>query len=382
MATPVFAVDPTVTNVQAAQKVGTKQVEIYYDMSGSTSPVFVSLQVSSNGGTSFAVPVAALSGDVGANIALGRSKKITWNAGVDWNNQLSNTVKFRVTASIFAPIGDMVLIPGGTFQMGNSFTGEGSSDEVPVHSVTVNAFYLQSVEVTKAQWDTVRIWGAASDRGYTDLLEGGGKAANHPVHSISWYTVVKWCNARSQMENLTPCYTVGGVTYKTGSSAPDCNWSASGYRLPSEAEWERAARGGLSGRRFPWGDTIMHSLANYTSSSSYAYDVSPTRGPHPTYEFNDPPFTSPVGSFEPYGYGLYDITGNLWEWCWDRYSSVYYSSSPLSNPRGHTSNSFRVVRGGRWANYADNCRTASRLEYDPGRSLLSVGFRPARSSVP
>ena len=105
--------------------------------------------------------------------------------------------------------------------------------------------------------------------------------------------MVKWCNARSEKENLTPCYTLTGAVYRTtNSDAVVCNWAANGYRLPSEAEWEKAARGGLSGKRFPWGDTITHSQANYYAQpGSYAYDVSPTRGYHPTYAVNGTPYS-------------------------------------------------------------------------------------------
>jgi sulfatase modifying factor 1 len=382
---PVLAADPAVSNVRAAQQPGTKLVEISYDLSGSTTPVHVSLQVSSNGGTSFAVPVAALSGDVGTNISLGRNKRIVWNAGTDWNNQLSNTMKFRVTASDTPPAPEgFALIPAGSFQMGDQSNPlVGYNYERPVHSVYVSAFYMGKYEVTKEEWNMVRAWGL--NNGYTDLAAGNGsyasKGANHPVHSITWYDMVKWCNARSQIAGLTPCYTVGGLTYKTGSSTPACNWSANGYRLPSEAEWEKAARGGVAGKNFPWGtDTITHSQANYYSSSSYAYDVSPTRGNHPSYTAGGTPYTAPVNSFTPNGYGLYNMSGNVWEWCWDWDGS--YAAGSQTDPRGAASGSHRVLRGGSWYPDAHSCRVAGRSCFSPSGSNNGGGCRIARSSVP
>lgn len=288
---------------------------------------------------------------------------------------------FRViTAAAAPPPGTMVLISGGAFQMGDSFA-EGSNSERPVHSVQISGFYLQNTEVTKAQWDTVRTWGL--NNGYTDLPTGAAKAAAHPVSSVTWDQAVKHCNARSEMEGLTPCYTASGGIYRTGTDIVACDWNANGYRLPTEAEWEKAARGGLDGKRFPWGETLTHIMANYTSTTTYPYDVSPTRGAHPTYKTATIPYTSPVASFPANGYGLHDMTGNLWEWCWDRHDSGYYAVSTATDPRGSTTGSQRVLRGGSWSNDAYYCRVAIRLTNTSAAIAVgSIGFRVARSSIP
>ena len=265
------------------------------------------------------------------------------------------------------------LIPAGAFQMGDSF-GEGDADERPLRQVTVSAFYMAQRETTKALWDEVRAWGIS--RGYTDLPVGGGKAATHPVQEVNWFDIIKWCNARSEKEGLVPCYTVGGSPLRTGTATPLVNWTAKGYRLPTEAEWEKAARGGLERKRFPWGDTITHSLANYYSEANFAYDTSPTRGYHPLYASGIRPHTSPAGSFDTNGYGLFDMAGNVWEWCWDWYGGSYYSGGVMNDPRGPASGSFRVFRGGAEGSNASVCRVAFRhfTEAPSFRSNV-VGFR-------
>jgi formylglycine-generating enzyme required for sulfatase activity len=263
-------------------------------------------------------------------------------------------------------------LAASSFAMGRT-SGDTDSDAPPIN-VTVSPFYLQQTETTKAQWDEVRTW--AVSNGYTDLGAGAGKASDHPVQTVTWYDVVKWCNARSEKEGLTPVYTVSGAVMRTGTAEPTANWSANGYRLPTEAEWEKAARGGVSGKRFPWGtDTISHAQANYYGDSTYAYDQSPINDYHPSYKAGGEPFTSPVGRFAANGYGLYDIAGNVWEWSWDRYESGYYPTiDGTTDPRGSASGSNRVLRGGGWGSGAFSARCSGRSSLSPGNSFNTCAF--------
>jgi sulfatase modifying factor 1 len=288
--------------------------------------------------------------------------------------------RLLLTAVSATPDG-FALIPAGSFIMGDrSSPRVGASDELPVHSVYVSAFYMAKYEVTKSLWDEVRTWGLAN--GYTNLSAGAGKATNHPVQAVTWYDMLKWCNARSEKELLTPCYMVSGLIYRANPGIPVCNWSANGYRLPSEAEWEKAARGGLDAANFPWGNTIAHSQANYFAHpGGYPYDISLTSLYHPTYYTGATPYTSPVGSFAPNGYGLYDMAGNVWERCWDWYGS--YTSDSQTDPRGAASGAIRVYRGGAWYNDAIYSRVAARGHYaDSTTADDGIGFRVARSSAP
>jgi formylglycine-generating enzyme len=278
-----------------------------------------------------------------------------------------------------APTG-MVLIPNGSFTMGDTL-GDGSGDERPLHAVYVTAFYLDRSEVTKALWDEVYTWAVA--HGYSFEHAGSGKADNHPVQTVNWWDVVKWCNARSEQEGRVPAYYTSPeqtTIYRSGRMAVQTSWVkwAGGYRLPTEAEWEYAAGGGLSGKRFPWGDTITHTQANYLSywvndHPYYSYDLNPTPGYHPDYAHDPEPYTSPAGSFAPNGYGLYDMTGNLWEWCWDWYGS--YSSSSQTDPQGPASGSIRVIRGGGWGSRANACRVTYRDASYTDVESLRIGFR-------
>jgi formylglycine-generating enzyme len=290
---------------------------------------------------------------------------------------------YRVIATATNPPG-MDLITAGSFVMGGATNvfSEGPVQELPQHTVYVSAFYMDRYEVTKALWDEVRTWALAN--GYSFDHAGAGKATDHPVQGVSWYDVVKWCNARSQKDGLTPCYytsTAQTTIYTNGTlslSNSWVNWSANGYRLPTEAEWEKAARGGTAYTRFPWTDytnNISHAKANY-DGSALPYDLS--SGYHPAYTNGGTPYTSPVGSFAPNGYGLYDMAGNVWEWVWDRYSATYYSSSPGTDPPGPVSGDTRLWRGGSWFFFANGARVAYRTSYSPSTDDDGTGFRCAR----
>jgi formylglycine-generating enzyme required for sulfatase activity len=265
--------------------------------------------------------------------------------------------------------------------MGNSIGDSDITDANPT-TVALSAFYMDTNLVSYAQWQSVYNWAINHGYGFfQSTLNGpyaaGGKAANHPVQTVDWYDAVKWCNARSQQAGKTPVYySDAAFTQVYTSGEPGAvypNWTAIGYRLPTEAEWEKAARGGLIGQRFPWGNLINENLANYDSdfpNPSESYDLGPN-GYNPIGSIGYPP-TSPVGSFAPNGYGLYDMAGNVWEWCWDWYGTSYVGGL---DPRGPASGGSRVFRGGGCEGPAYKCRTARRHMYKPSDFDDNGGFR-------
>lgn len=308
-------------------------------------------------------------------------KATTLLNGGDWKDYVRVvSTNIAVTQQVFdsAPPEGMVFIPGGLFLMGDSFS-EGASSERPVHVVVLsNSFHMWKTEVTKSEWDEVYTW--ATNNGYAFEHAGGGKAANQPVHTISWHDAVKWCNAKSEREGLLPCYWTAGGVYRTGiasNNTVSCEWKYNGFRLPSEAEWEYAARGGAIGKRFAWSDTntIQHAQANYDSNAAFSFDTSETRGYHPDYAVDAAPYTAPAGSFAPNDYGLCEMVGNVSEWCWDWYAPGAYTSSP---PETGT---VRVVRGGSWDDFAYYARVPTRASAAPEGAHETRGFRPVRTAV-
>jgi formylglycine-generating enzyme required for sulfatase activity len=234
--------------------------------------------------------------------------------------------------------GDLIFIDGGTFQMGSA---SGSSDEKPLRSVTVSSFYLGKYEVTQKQWVAVMGSNPSSFKG-----------DDRPVEQVSWFDAVDFCNRLSAKEGLELCYTISGMNVT-------CDFSKNGYRLPTEAEWEYAARGGRSSRGYTY--------AGGNDAGAVAWCGA-----------NSGETTHAVGGKQANELGLYDMSGNVYEWCWDWYGN--YGAGAQMDPRGPSSGQCRVVRGGSWDRRDDtDLRPAVRGFVEPGNRYSSLdGFRLAR----
>jgi sulfatase modifying factor 1 len=236
----------------------------------------------------------------------------------------------------------LVRIPGGTFMRGSP---RGARDERPIRSVTLDPFYIRACEVSCAEY-----W--EFDASHRMRTRGG---ASHPADNLNWWDGAQFCNWLSRKEGLRPFYDEQGLKARAETLAVD--WSADGYRLPTEAEWEFACRAGTE-TAYYWGDT--------------------PDGRYMWYSANAEGSTHPTGTRLPNSFGLWDMSGNVAEWCNDWYNASYYGSSKELAPRGPVVGSHRVIRGGSWSFHARGCRSAERFFLRPRDKFEDLGFRPVR----
>jgi formylglycine-generating enzyme required for sulfatase activity len=240
---------------------------------------------------------------------------------------------------------EMVLIPAGSFEMGSR---HGREDERPVHTVWLDAFWMDRYEVTQAEYERL---------GQVEAIPNPAhfRGPDLPVEQVTWPQAARFCNARSRAEGLPVCYN---------EDTGECNFAAGGYRLPTEAEWEYACRAG--------------------SDADYSFGADARKlGDHAWFADNAGKKTHPVGRKKPNAWGLYDLHGNVAEWCQDVYDKGYYQSSPAKNPRGPADGKEYVLRGGSWKSPAEALRSAYRLGESPGFSDAclardAIGFRCVR----
>ncbi len=300
-----------ISNIQ--QKIENGRIVITYDLSGNDTYNIVPSATNKDGTE---IKPEVIAGDLN-DVKPGKNHEICWEPVLEGRSLKGWTVNFKVNV---VPRG-MVFVKGGSFQMGST---SGDSDEKPVHTVRVGDFYIGKYEVTQKQWKEVM----GNNPSYF-------KGDNLPVEQVSWYDAVEFCNKKSRQEGLMTCYSGSGKNTK-------CDFSANGYRLPTEAEWEYAA--------------VARTSGSYKYSGSGSNNINEVAW----YSKNSGSKTHPVGKKQPNELGIYDMSGNVWEWCWDWYDENYYSNSPKNNPKGPKSGTYRILRGGSWSSYGSYCRCAGR----------------------
>lgn len=274
-----------------------------------------------------------------------------------WDDYQFHQVSVIETEDLF------IYVPGGTFTMGDT-NGIGDVTNRPVHSVTLSSFYICKYEVTQAEYTAVMDVNPASEH---------GEGADYPVYSVSWYSAIKYCNLRSMWEGYTPVYTINGSTdpaawgpvptdANAAWNAVTMNLAADGYRLPTEAEWEYAARGATTIPDYVYAGGILPD--NYAWYGLH----NPTIG-----------FCHPVGQLAPNGIGAYDMSGNVNEWVWDWFA--YYRANAQTNPTGFVIGETRVLRGGYHESSLEGIIITERLTMNPEHGFIDMGFRVCRSAL-
>ncbi|MBK6735652.1 MAG: formylglycine-generating enzyme family protein [bacterium] len=353
----VAAAELAVSNVQVTPLPFSASYDISYDLQTVEDlPVTITLLVSSDGGLTFPLTCTTVAGDVGDGVLPGSARHIVWNAAIDAPGLNGQTLRVRVEADDHrgdpVPPTGFAYVPAGTFEMGSPVGEPGRATNESLHPVTLTrGFFISKFEVTAQRW--------------YEVMGGTPSTAQAPVNYISWDSAVRYCNALSALEGLTPAYVIGA-----GTNNVIWNQAADGYRLPTEAEWEYACRAG----------TVMafHNDTNCLSSDTEA-----------NYRGNTLQLTGcalgvfrnarlAVGSFPANAWGLYDMHGNILEWVWDTYRTDYQNLSAIDPVCDLGVTGYRIFRGGRWNIDARYCRSAYRYFYYPGDSVANFGLRPVR----
>ncbi|MCQ2611966.1 MAG: SUMF1/EgtB/PvdO family nonheme iron enzyme [Treponema sp.] len=359
VATPAFSV--SAGEIASGTKViiscTTEGAKIYYTTDGS-KPTASSTQYTAGINITAAVAIKAIAVKDGMND--------------------SAVASASYTIKVSAAVSDFVLIPAGKFQMGND---QGYDSSKPVHTVTISkGFYMCDHEVTQAEYQTVMGSNPSyfvGEQSHKKVVDGEVQG-NRPVENVNWYMAIVYCNKRSIKEGLTPCYRINEKTnpdeWGTIPTSNDknwhdveCNWNANGYRLPTEAEWEYAARAGdTTVDSYTWSGTNTESrLENYA-----------------WYESNSGSKTHEVKKKRENANRLYDMSGNVLEWCWDWWPEKgCYSEAAATDPRGDDSSGFsRVVRGGSCVSVSGNCSVNCRFSAIPLEQYNDLGFRVCRNA--
>lgn len=354
--------DPVIDTVHVAQVAGSFLVDIRYTVTDADNdPLIVYLHVSRDSGKTYTVPARTLTGEYGFDLEPGINKQIMWDAGEDFPEEFGTKFRVKLTASDLN-LSKIVAISSGTFSMGDS---TGPDEQQPRHDVFLTEYGIAPFAVTNGEY---KIFCDMTRRSYPP--EGNtneppqGYFLNNPsspVVGISWFDAVRYCNWLSKEKKFTACYDTTSWTFDPAKN---------GYHLPTEAQWERAARGNLAKKLYPWGDDPPGNRCNYRDYDGNLTSIMPN--------FLNERGTLPVGQFTQNGLGLYDMAGNVWEWCNDWYRDNYYSQSPAQNPLGPTSGDGRVVRGGAWNKSAFYIRCATREGRTPATKNYETGFRIAR----
>lgn len=334
-------------------------VEINYDVFDlDNDTLIVLVKMSNDDGVSFNVSAKTFTGNYGLGNTSG-ARTIIWDAVADYPEQYSNNFRAKLFVSD-AKINKMVAVTQGSFAM-----GEGVGDDGPVHDVTLDRFEICPHAVTNEEY---KLFCDITNRAAPP--EGGANQApnlyvanygSYPVVGVSWYDAVAYCNWLSELAGLELCYDTATWEYDS---------TKSGYHLPTEAQWEKASRGGLQAKIYPWGDEDPANRCNYNGYAGLLMELMPDflndRGP------------LPVDSLNTNGYGILNAVGNVWEWCNDWYNLDYYANSPQVNPMGPESGFEKVARGGAWDSEPTRLHCAFRQRFGPTVKRFTIGFRIAR----